>query len=294
MIEERITVGQGVPTQWALVLGHPEVGRLQENSLRVASSGAARVPADMVAEMKQRLGVPVVVRYTSTESSLGTGTTLESTDEEVATTVGGPVPGVEIQIVDDAGQPVAAGVVGRVRLRSEAAMLGYWGQGPGRGKSVSELIDHDATATARTDDGWVITGDFGSLDPRGNLRLSGRAHERYIRGGYNVYPAEVEQVMASLPGVDRVAVVGAADPVLGEIGVAVAVLRPGAELDLATARAHCLARLSDYKAPDALVIVDEIPLTPVMKVDARQLALLAERGAAQRRDERSGSAGHQG
>jgi acyl-CoA synthetase (AMP-forming)/AMP-acid ligase II len=286
--EERITVGQGVPTQWSLMLARPELARTDVSSLRVAGTGAARVPSTLVAAMRERLGVPVVVRYTSTESSLGTGTTLSSSEEEVATTVGAPVPGVEIRIADNEGRPVAVGAVGRVLLRSDAAMRGYWGRGPGRGRSVEELIDAEATAAVLSDDGWVTMGDFGALDQRGNLRLAGRAHERYIRGGYNVYPAEVEEVLATHPAVERVAVVGAPDPVLGEIGVAIVVAATGADLHLAALRAQCAGKLSDYKAPDVLVLVNEIPQTPMMKVDTRQLAVLAERAAAEHRAARSG------
>ena len=194
---ERVTVAQGVPTQWALMLASDELDRADLNALRVAGTGAARMPASMVAEMRRRLGVPVVVRYTSTESSLGTGTTLTSSDEEVATTVGKPVAGVELAIVDDDGRPVPDGSVGRVLLRSAAAMRGYWGGGPGRGRSVRDLVDAVATRGVLAPDGWVTTGDFGRRTPQGNLQLSGRAHERYIRGGYNVYPAEVEEVLAT-------------------------------------------------------------------------------------------------
>jgi acyl-CoA synthetase (AMP-forming)/AMP-acid ligase II len=282
MAAERITVGQGVPTQWALVLASDELARADLSSLRVVSTGAARMSATMIADVRRRFGVPVVVRYTSTESSLGTGTSLTSTDEEVATTVGRPVPGVELAIVDDAGVPVAAGSIGRVMLRSPAVMRGYWGRGPGRGRSLTELIDADATASVLAADGWLSTGDFGLLTPEGNLQLAGRAHERYIRGGYNVYPAEVEEALASHPAVARVAVVGAPDDVLGEIGVAVVVAAPGQVPELAALRAHCTGQLSDYKAPDALVVVDELPLTPMMKVDPVRLADLATRAAEER------------
>ena len=236
----------------------------------------------MVAEVRDRFGVPVVVRYTSTESSLGTGTTLTSSDAEVATTVGSPVAGVELAIVDDKGQAVPDGSVGRVMLRSEAIMRGYWGRGPGRGRRL-ELVDAAATATVLAADGWLTTGDFGRRTAEGNLQLSGRAHERYIRGGYNVYPAEVEEALSSHPAVARAAVVGVFDEVLGEIGVAVVVGAAGAEPELGALREHCAGTLSDYKAPDALVVVDELPLTPMMKVDPARLADLAERGAAERR-----------
>ena len=283
MADEGVTVAQGVPTQWALMLASDELPVADLGALRVAGTGAARMTAAMVSDVRRRFGVPVVVRYTSTESSLGTGTTLTSTDEEVATTVGRPVAGVELAIVDDDGAPVDAGTVGRVLLRSAAAMRGYWGQGPGRGRSVTELLDSTATATVLAADGWLTTGDFGRLTPEGNLQLSGRAHERYIRGGYNVYPAEVEESLSSHPEVARAAVVGVPDDVLGEVGVAVVVAVAGTRPDLAGLRAHCASALSDYKAPDALVLVDELPLTPMMKVDPLRLADLAAEGAAERR-----------
>jgi acyl-CoA synthetase (AMP-forming)/AMP-acid ligase II len=276
-----------VPTQWALVLASDELAQADLRALRVVSTGAARMSATMIADVRRRFGVPVVVRYTSTESSLGTGTSLTSTDDEVATTVGRPVPGVELAVVDDAGEPVAPGSIGRVMLRSPAVMRGYWGRGPGRGRSVRELIDADATASVLADDGWLTTGDFGLMTPEGNLQLAGRAHERYIRGGYNVYPAEVEEALTTHPAVARAAVVGAPDDVLGEIGVAVVVASPGHVPELASLRAHCAAQLSDYKSPDALVVVDELPLTPMMKVDPARLGDLAARAAEDRRSARA-------
>jgi acyl-CoA synthetase (AMP-forming)/AMP-acid ligase II len=285
MSDERVTVGQGVPTQWALMLASDELARADLSALRVVGTGAARMTASMVADIRQRLGVPVVVRYTSTEASLGTGTTLTSSDEEVATTVGRPVPGVELAIVDDDGRPVPPGSVGRVRLRSAATMRGYWGLGPGRGRPVGDLVDAVATATVLAADGWLTTGDFGLRTPEGNLQLAGRAHERYIRGGYNVYPAEVEEALSSHPAVARAAVVGVPDDVLGEIGVAVVVPRQESTPDLGALREHCARQLSDYKAPDALVLVDELPLTPMMKVDPTRLAALAA-GAAEARSAR--------
>jgi acyl-CoA synthetase (AMP-forming)/AMP-acid ligase II len=194
---------------------------------------------------------------------------------------------VELAIVDDDGAPVAPGTIGKVMLRSPAAMRGYWGQGPGRGRSVADLIDAEATAVVLAADGWLTTGDFGSVTPEGNLQLAGRAHERYIRGGYNVYPAEVEEALASHPAVARAAVVGSPDDVLGEIGVAVVVAMAGAQPELASLRAHCAAQLSDYKAPDALVVVDELPLTPMMKVDPVRLGALAAQAADERRAARA-------
>jgi acyl-CoA synthetase (AMP-forming)/AMP-acid ligase II len=162
-------------------------------------------------------------------------------------------------------------------------MRGYWGRGPGRGRVLSALLDGDATASVLSSDGWLTTGDFGLITPAGNLQLSGRAHERYIRGGYNVYPAEVEEALARHATVARAAVVGVPDDVLGEIGVAVVVAAEGTTPDLAELRAHCADQLSDYKAPDALAVVDELPLTPMMKVDPVRLGVLASGAAEERR-----------
>jgi acyl-CoA synthetase (AMP-forming)/AMP-acid ligase II len=268
MVEERITVGQGVPTQWALMLAHPDLAEADLSHLRIAGTGAARVPPELVAAMRERLGCPVVVRYTSTESSLGTGTRPDDPDEVVATTVGRPVPGVELEIVGEDGGAVTAGEVGRVRLRSGAVMRGYVGEA-----STPGLVDRRSTAAVLDDHGWVTTGDLGWLGADGNLRLVGRVAEMYIRGGYNVYPAEIEAVLGAHPGVGEVAVIGIPDPVLGEIGVAVVVpaemATPPALEEL---RALCSSVLADYKAPDRLVIVDSLPLTAMGKIDSRALA----------------------
>ena len=120
LVGERVTVGQGVPTQWALMLAHPDFEHADLSCLRIAGTGASRVPPELVRAMRERLGCPVVVRYTSTETSLGTGTVPGDPDELVATTVGRPVLGVELELVDEDGRVVATGDVGRVRLRSGA------------------------------------------------------------------------------------------------------------------------------------------------------------------------------
>jgi len=272
MVEERITVGQGVPTQWALMLAEPALDTADLSSLRVVGTGAARVPAELVAAMRDRFGVPVVVRYTSTEASLGTGTVPGDPDQVVATTVGRPVPGVSLAIVDEGGAEVGAGEVGRVRVRSGAVMLGYWG-GPSTGPGIDGVaFDAAATRSVLDDEGWLTTGDFGFVDADGNLHLVGRANEMYIRGGYNVYPAEVEAVLSAHPAVAQVAVVGTPDPVLGEIGVAFVVPAPDSDVSLADLRSWAAGSLADYKSPDRLALVESLPVTSMMKVDKRVLA----------------------
>jgi len=268
LVGEGVTVGQGVPTQWALILAHPDFVGADVSHLRIAGTGASRVPPELVRAMRERLGCPVVVRYTSTETSLGTGTQPGDPDEVVATTVGRPVPGVELEVVDDEGRVVALGEVGRVRLRSGAVMRGYVGN-----RAAGEDVDAGATAEVLAADGWLTTGDLGWVGKDGNLRLVGRMAEMYIRGGYNVYPAEVEAVLGSHPAVAEVAVVGVPDTVLGEIGAAVVVPVRGVPApDLAELRSVCRRRLADYKAPDRLVVVDQLPLTAMAKVDKRALS----------------------
>jgi acyl-CoA synthetase (AMP-forming)/AMP-acid ligase II len=285
LAEERITVGQGVPTQWALVLARPELDDLDLSALRIAGTGAARIPPELVVALRDRLGVPAVVRYTSTETSLGTGTSPDDPVEVVTGTVGRPVPGVELELVADDGTPVGRGQVGRVRIRSGAVMRGYWGGPPTGPGSDGIQFDEEATDAVLDADGWITTGDYGERDGAGHLVLRGRANELYLRGGYNVYPAEVEGVLGGHPDVDQVAVVGAPDPVLGEIGVAFVVAHRGADGPdpdrlLAELRDLARSRLADYKAPDRLVVLDALPLTSMLKVDKRALAAPAAAAAS--------------
>ena len=207
MIAEEVTVAQGVPTQWALLMELEGLSQAHLAHLRLAGTGAARMAPSQVRSLSDRLGVPVVVRYTSTEASLGTGTRPGDPAEAVALTVGRPVPGVAMELVDEAGTPVADGEVGRVRLRSAAVMRGYVGTREGLDRGAPPPIDEVLTAGVLDEEGWITTGDFGAIGADGNLRLVGRDHELYQRGGYNVYPAEVEQAIDGLAGVAQVAVV---------------------------------------------------------------------------------------
>ncbi len=264
--EEGITVGQGVPAQWQMILAHPDLAATDTSSLRIVSTGAARVPPEMVGAMRDTFGCPVVVRYTSTEACVSTGTAIADPDDVVASTVGTPGSGVELEIRAEEGNGpvVPTGEVGTVCLRSRALMRGYW-------------REPELTAAAIDPEGWLLTGDLGFVDERGDLHLVGRSTEMYIRGGYNVYPVEIENCLGGHPGIDRVALVGTPAPVLGEIGVAFVVpADPDAAPSLDDVRDWCRAHLADYKTPDCLVLLDELPLTAMSKIDKRGLAPLAE------------------
>jgi len=165
---------------------------------------------------------------------------------------------VEAEVRDDDGRPVPDGEVGELWLRTPTAMSGYWG-------------DPTGTAAALVD-GWLRTGDLAHRDPAGCYRLAGRVREMFIRGGYNVYPLEVEAVLGTHPGVEQVAVIPRSDPVLGEVGVAVVVpWDPDTPPTLEDLVSHGRADLASYKLPEALRIVDHLPLNAGDKLDRQTL-----------------------
>jgi acyl-CoA synthetase (AMP-forming)/AMP-acid ligase II len=279
LASERITLGQGVPTQWEKLLQLDRLEQADLSSLRIVSTGAARVSPALVRALRYRLKVPVVIRYASTEVPLAFGTRVDDPIEVVASTVGRPLGGAEVEIRDPAGSRLPAGATGRIYLRTRAAMRGYW-------------TDPQQTGQVMTDDGWLASSDLGRLDADGNLAIVGRADDAYIRGGYNVYPSEVEATLASHPGVARVTVVGAPAPVIGEIGVAFVVpaqQAPGA-LTEAILRAWCRERIADYKVPDIVAFVYDLPVNATFKVDIGQLKATAAGLAADRGQPRPGQA----
>jgi acyl-CoA synthetase (AMP-forming)/AMP-acid ligase II len=256
---ERITVAGGVPTQWAKLLEQPGVARADLTTLRIGVSATAPCPPELIERVATVIGCPLVVRYAMTESPSITGTEPSDPPEVQYRTVGRPQDGVEIELRDEEGRPVDAGQTGRIHLRSACAMRGYWN-------------DPAATAAAFDAGGWLRSGDLGHMDDCGNLILDGRADDMYIRGGYNVYPLEVEHVLAEHPAVAEAGVIGVEAPVIGQIGVAFVRprdhARPPSTEELVT---WCKERLADYKAPDRVVLVTEMPLTAMLKLDKQAL-----------------------
>jgi acyl-CoA synthetase (AMP-forming)/AMP-acid ligase II len=256
---ERMPSIGGVAPQLALMVRSPEAARHDWDHVRTIVVGGAASPPALVAAARDRFGAAYSIRYSSTESGgCGTGTAFDADEAEALHTVGRPRPGVEVAVRDDDGRSVPGGEVGELWLRSPTQMSGYW---------------RDPEGTAGTlVDGWIRTGDLARIDERGLVRLAGRSTEMFIRGGYNVYPAEVEATLAAHPAVAEVAVVPRPDPVMGEIGVAVVAPRdPAAPPTLADVREFLAGRLAAYKLPEALRIVPELPLTPGQKLDRRAL-----------------------
>ena len=246
---ERITVFPGPPTIYATILDHPERGARDLSSLRLAVTGAADVPVALVERMQRELGFETVLTaYGLTEAVVATMCRPGDAAETVARTSGRSAAGFEVRI----------GEQDEILLRGPNLMLGY-------------LDDLEATKAAIDADGWLHTGDAGRLDAAGYLTITGRIKDMYICGGFNVYPAEVEQVLARLDGVAESAVVGTPDRRLGEVGQAFIVRRPGHVLEAADVLAFCRERLANYKVPRRVEFRDALPRNPSGKVLKRAL-----------------------
>ncbi|VEG38564.1 acyl-CoA synthetase [Mycolicibacterium flavescens] len=248
--EHRITVLPGPPTIYQTLLDHPNRADFDLTSLRFAVTGAATIPVVLIERMQTELDIDIVLTaYGLTEAS-GFGTMCRPDDDAVtvATTSGRPIADFELRI-DSPGEDDA----GEVLLRGPNVMLGY-------------LDDPDATAAAIDSDGWLHTGDVGTVDDNGNLRITDRLKDMYICGGFNVYPAEIEQVLARLDGVAESAVIGVPDVRLGEVGKAYIVVKPGAELDEETVIAYTREHLANFKTPRSVEFLDALPRNPGGKV----------------------------
>ncbi|TDC76013.1 FadD3 family acyl-CoA ligase [Actinomadura sp. 7K507] len=254
MIEqEKITVLPGPPTIYTSLLDAPGRDAHDLSSLRLAVTGAADVPVALVRRIRTELFPQVVTAYGLTESS-GTvsACSVDDDDETIATTCGRPIADVEVAIVDEKGERVPAGTDGEVLVRGYNVMSGY-------------LDDPEATAeTVR--DGWLDTGDRGRLDERGNLTITGRSKEMFVVGGFNVYPAEVEDVLARHEAVAESGVVGIPDARMGEVGRAYVRLRPEQRATAEELVAHCRELLANFKVPREVVFVDDLPKTASGKV----------------------------
>jgi acyl-CoA synthetase (AMP-forming)/AMP-acid ligase II len=246
---ERITVLPGAPTIYQMILDHPERAARDLSSLRLAVTGAAGVPVALVERMRRELSFETVLTaYGLTEAVVATMCRPGDPPEVVSATSGRAAAGFEVKI----------GRSDEILLRGPNLMLGY-------------LDDPEATAAAIDGDGWLHTGDAGRLDAAGYLTITGRLVDMYICGGFNVYPAEVEQVLARLDGVAESAVVGVAEPRLGEVGKAFVVARPGFALAEEDVLAFCRERLANYKVPRRVEFRDALPRNPSGKVLKRLL-----------------------
>ncbi|NQE66235.1 FadD3 family acyl-CoA ligase [Nocardia gamkensis] len=247
---ERVTVLPGPPTIYQTILDFPRRSEFDLSSLRVAVTGAATVPVVLIERMRSELAFDVVITAYGLSESAGFGTMCRDDDdaETIANTCGRPIADFELRL----------GEAGEVLLRGPNVMLGY-------------LDDPDSTAQTIDADGWLHTGDIGTIDERGYLKITDRLKDMYISGGFNVYPAEIEQALARLDGVAESAVVGVPDTRMGEVGKAYVVRKPGSALTEEQVRAHAATVLANFKVPRIVEFRDQLPYSAAGKVLKRQL-----------------------
>ena len=250
----KINFMPGPPTIFQMLLAEREVRPFDSSSLRGGTTGAATVPPSLVTRIREELGMrDIITAYGMTECVNITSCRPGDPAELIASTCGAAIPGNTVIVADAAGRELPRGETGEILVRGQGVMLGY-------------LDDPKATAEAIDAEGWLHTGDIGTMDAAGYLRITDRMKDMFISGGFNVYPAEVEKLLAAHPGIAMVAVVGLADERMGEVGKAFVVPRPGAVLDPAALRDWSRANMANYKVPRHFALVEDLPRNASGKV----------------------------
>ena len=262
--KERITVLPGPPTLYQSILDHPRRADHDLSSLRLAVTGAAVVPVELVQRMRSELTFSTVLTAYGLTESTGTVTMCRRGDdpETIAETSGRAIPGLEVRVVDDKDVELPRGEPGEIVVRGYTVVAGYF-------------EDPEATAEAIDPDGWLHTGDIGVMDDAGNVRITDRKKDMFIVGGFNAYPAEIEGALLRHPGVAQAAVIGVPDERMGEVGCAFVVPRPGAARDELAEELVAWARhqMANYKVPRRVEVVEALPTNAsgkVLKTELRE------------------------
>jgi acyl-CoA synthetase (AMP-forming)/AMP-acid ligase II len=252
---DRVSVLPGPPTLYQMILAHPDRVRFDLSSLRLAVTGAAVIPVELIHRMRRELSLETVITAYGLTESTGVVTMCRPEDdpETIASTSGRAIPDVEVRCVDPAGVEAPRGTAGEIVVRGYNVMRGYFD-------------DPAATAEAIDADGWLHTGDVGVMDARGYLRITDRLKDMFITGGFNCYPAEIESILLGCPGVAQVAVIGIPDERLGEVAMAFVVAAPGAAPTPESVVAWCRENMANYKVPRRVAIVDALPMNATGKV----------------------------
>ena len=255
MIErERIAFLPGPPTIFQMLLAERERNPFDCSFLRGGTTGAATVPPVLIERIRNELGMrDIITAYGMTECVNITSCRPGDAVELIAGTCGAAIPGNEVIIADDSGTELPRGETGEILVRGIGVMQGY-------------LDDPAATAEAIDAKGWLHTGDVGTMDANGYVRITDRKKDMYISGGFNVYPAEVEKLLSEHPAISMVAVIGVPDERMGEVGKVFVVKHPGAEIDLAEVKDWARNNMSNYKVPRHFSLVDELPRNAAGKV----------------------------
>ena len=262
---EKISMIPGPPTIYQSLLAHPRRHEYDLSSLRLAVTGAAPVPVELVRQMREELGFEVVVTAYGLTETCGVVSICRADDspERISHTSGRAMDGVEMQCVDSAGKPVPAGTAGEIWCRGFNVMQGY-------------LDNPEETARTITADGWLRTGDVGVMDADGYVRITDRIKDMFIVGGFNCYPAEIENTLCSMPGVARAAVIGVPDERMGEVARAYIVPVSGSALDEEAVIAWCRDNMANYKVPRSVRFMEEFPMNAGGKVLKTELRRRAE------------------
>tara|TARA_B100001564_G_scaffold278629_1_gene240709 strand:+ start:10 stop:882 length:873 start_codon:yes stop_codon:yes gene_type:complete len=267
--KDRISMLPGPPAIYQTILNHPNLKDFDMSTLRLAVTGAAAIPVEMIIQMRERLGFEkIVTGYGLTEGSgLATMCRHDDDPETIANTSGRAMPGMEVKIIDDEGKEVPLGEPGEIIVKGYNIMVGY-------------LNDPTQTAETIDEDGWLSTGDIGIMDPEGNIVITDRKKDMYINGGFNVYPAEVEATMLRHPHIGQVSVVGIPDQRLGEVGCAFIVSAAGETPIEEEIIQWCRKEMANFKTPRVIKFLDNLPLNASGKVLKYELRKLAQKDSS--------------
>jgi long-chain acyl-CoA synthetase len=253
---DRVTAFEGVPTMYAAMLNAPDSDTYDTASLRTCVSGGAAMPVEVMRGFEQHFGCTVLEGYGLSETS-PIASFNHPDRERKPGSIGTPVKGVEMKVVDDNGDAVPAGEAGEIVIRGHNIMKGYWK----RPEATAEAIR----------DGWFHSGDIGRIDDDGYFYIVDRKKELIIRGGFNVYPREIEEVIYEHPAVREAAVIGIPHPELGEEVAAAIALKPGSTATEAEIRDHVKSNVAAYKYPRRVWFVDELPKGATGKILKREI-----------------------
>ncbi len=258
--DDRVTMLPGPPALYQSILAHPKRDDLDLSSLRLAVTGAASIPVSLIERMHDDLGFDTVLTAYGLTEATGVVTMCRDGDDAhtIATTSGRAIPDVEVRVVAADGAQVAPGDRGEVVVRGYNVMREY-------------LDDPEQTAAAIDADGWLHTGDVGVMDERGYLDIVDRTKDMFIVGGFNAYPAEIENALVEHPAIAQAAVVGVPDERLGEVGHAFVVARPDTTVDADEVIAWSRDRMANFKVPRRVEVVESLPTNPSGKVLKHEL-----------------------
>jgi long-chain acyl-CoA synthetase len=263
---DRVTVFQGVPTMYNAMLHAGNADSVDASCLRVCNSGGAAIPVELIRAFEERFGCAILEGYGLSETS-PVASFNHPDKQRKPGSIGTPIEGVEMQVWDDDGNEVPQGEVGEIVIRGHNVMKGYWER-------------PDATRDAMTEDGWFRTGDIAKVDEDGYFFIVDRKKDLIIRGGYNVYPREIEEVLYEHPAIQEAAVVGVPDESLGEEVGAAVVLKKGESIDADEIKAYVKEQVAAYKYPRKIWFADELPKGPTGKILKREIEVPEQVAAA--------------